>query len=73
MKKPESFENFQGFFHAFAYNRAIIPVGHIMSQIFISYSHKDKEYVHKLQLALTERGIHAWIDDRIDYDTDWPE
>lgn len=42
-----------------------------MSHIFISYSHKDKDYVHKLQRALQEEGFDAWIDDRIDYGEEW--
>ncbi len=44
-----------------------------MGHIFISYSHKDKEYVHKLQEALLEKGFDAWVDDRIDYGTEWPK
>lgn len=44
-----------------------------MSHIFISYSHKDKEYVHKLHAALAARDIHAWIDDRIDFGSEWPD
>ena len=43
-----------------------------MSHIFISYSHKDAKYVHKLQKALQEEGFEVWIDDRIDYGTEWP-
>ena len=43
-----------------------------MSHIFISYSHKDAKYVHKLQKALFEEGFDVWIDDRIDYGTEWP-
>ena len=42
-----------------------------MSHIFISYSHKDKEYVHKLQEALQTEGFDAWIDGRIDYGDEW--
>ena len=44
-----------------------------MGHIFISYSHKDKKYVHKLQAALQEEGFEVWIDDRIDYGTEWPK
>ncbi|MCJ7435410.1 MAG: SUMF1/EgtB/PvdO family nonheme iron enzyme, partial [Anaerolineales bacterium] len=40
--------------------------------IFISYSHKNKEYVHKLQEALQSKGFVVWIDDRIDYGDEWP-
>ena len=43
-----------------------------MAHIFISYSHKDKAYVSKLYEALTARGFDAWIDDRIDYGSEWP-
>jgi hypothetical protein len=42
-----------------------------MGHIFISYSHKDKEYVHKLAEALQAENFEAWIDDRIDYGTRW--
>jgi hypothetical protein len=44
-----------------------------MGHIFISYSHKDKDYVHKLQEALRNEGFDVWIDDRIDYGTEWPK
>ena len=44
-----------------------------MAYVFISYSHKDKEYAHKLADELKRRGIDAWIDDRIDYGTDLAE
>ena len=44
-----------------------------MAQVFISYSHKDKEYAHKLAEELKRRGIEAWIDGRIDYGTEWPK
>jgi len=43
-----------------------------MGHIFISYSHKNKDYVHKLQEALQSRGFEVWIDDRIDYGDEWP-
>jgi hypothetical protein len=43
-----------------------------MGHIFISYSHKDKEYVHKLAESLQAEGFEVWIDDRIDYGTRWP-
>lgn len=42
-----------------------------MGHIFISYSHKDKEYVHKLHEALLNEGFGVWIDDRIDYGDKW--
>ena len=44
-----------------------------MGQIFISYSHKDKEYVHKLARALEHRGFDAWYDDEIDYGSRWEQ
>ena len=45
-----------------------------MSHIFISYSHKDpdREYAYKLEAALQQEGFEVWIDDRIDYGTQWP-
>jgi hypothetical protein len=43
-----------------------------MGHIFISYSHKDKAYVHKLQEALQKEGFEVWVDDRIDYGDEWP-
>jgi hypothetical protein len=43
-----------------------------MSYIFISYSHKDSGYAHKLAESLEERGFEVWIDERIDYGTRWP-
>ena len=44
-----------------------------MGHIFISYSHKDKKYVHKLRAALQAEGFEVWVDDRIDYGTEWPK
>lgn len=44
-----------------------------MGHIFISYSHKDKAYIHKLQEALRNEGFEVWVDDRIDYGTEWPK
>jgi hypothetical protein len=43
-----------------------------MGHIFISYSHKDKAYVHRLAEALQNENFDVWIDDRIDYGTRWP-
>lgn len=42
-----------------------------MGHIFISYSHKDKAYAHKLQRYLLEKGFEAWLDDRIDFGAHW--
>ncbi len=44
-----------------------------MGHIFISYSHIDKDYVHRLQEELLKQGFNVWIDDRIDYGTRWPK
>lgn len=44
-----------------------------MSHIFISYSHKDSVYVHKLAETLEKEGFAVWIDDRIDYGSEWPK
>jgi hypothetical protein len=43
-----------------------------MGYIFISYSHQDKTYVHQLADVLSNNGFEIWIDDRIDYGTQWP-
>jgi len=44
-----------------------------MSQIFISYSHQDKNYAHKLQEHLLKKGFEAWVDDRLEYGSLWVE
>jgi formylglycine-generating enzyme required for sulfatase activity len=44
-----------------------------MAQIFISYSHKDSGYAHRLAEELEQKGFSVWIDDRIDYGTQWPD
>lgn len=43
-----------------------------MSYIFISYSHDDEEYAHRLEKALVKKGFKVWLDDRIDFGTEWP-
>ncbi len=43
-----------------------------MSHIFISYSHKDKDYAFSLHQQLSEQGFDAWIDHRLDYGSQWP-
>lgn len=43
-----------------------------MAHVFISYSHKDSQYAHRLAAVLDEAGIPVWIDKRIDYGTKWP-
>ena len=44
-----------------------------MGHIFISYSHKDKKYVEKLEQKLIDEGFNVWIDHRIDYGSRWTE
>jgi len=44
-----------------------------MSQVFISYSYKDREYAHKLAGELKRQGIDPWIDTRIGHEGQWPE
>jgi formylglycine-generating enzyme required for sulfatase activity len=41
-------------------------------EIFISYSHKDSKYALRLAKALEQNGFSVWIDERIDYGTQWP-
>lgn len=43
-----------------------------MGHIFISYSHKDTEYAHALAANLQNQGINVWIDERLDYGSQWP-
>lgn len=43
-----------------------------MSTIFISYSHEDKDYAFKLVRELERWNLDVWIDQRIDYGTQWP-
>lgn len=43
-----------------------------MGYIFVSYSHKDKEFVHNLHKDLENEGFEVWIDDRIDFGDEWP-
>lgn len=43
-----------------------------MGHIFISYSHKDTEYVHALADRLQSMGFPVWIDSRLDYGSQWP-
>jgi len=33
-----------------------------MADIFISYSRKDKDFVHRLDESLKSRGREAWVD-----------
>lgn len=43
-----------------------------MGHIFISYSHKDTDFAHKLAEALQSKGFDIWIDERLDYGSQWP-
>jgi len=43
-----------------------------VSHIFISYSHLDEGYAHRLADALKQEGLDVWIDDRVDYGNTWP-
>lgn len=40
--------------------------------VFISYSHRDSDFTHKLAEEMERHQIPIWIDDRIDYGTRWP-
>jgi hypothetical protein len=44
-----------------------------MRHILISYSHKDTEYVHALAAKLQRFGFEAWINERLDYGSQWPQ
>lgn len=44
-----------------------------MGHIFISYSHKDTEYAHALAGDLQAHGLNVWIDERLDYGSQWPQ
>jgi CheY-like chemotaxis protein len=46
--------------------------GETSGHVFISYSHKDSDYTHKLAEEMERYNIPVWIDDRIDYGTRWP-
>jgi len=42
-----------------------------MSHIFISYSHSDSVYAHKLAKALKRAGFSVWIDEKIEEGEQW--
>jgi formylglycine-generating enzyme required for sulfatase activity len=44
-----------------------------VSHIFISYSHKDTDYAHALAENLQSLGFDVWIDERLDYGSQWPQ
>jgi len=43
-----------------------------MGHVFISYSHKDTDYAHRLADTLQSDGFDVWIDARLDYGSQWP-
>jgi hypothetical protein len=43
-----------------------------MGHIFISYSHKDTTYAHGLADHLRNMGFDIWMDERLDYGSQWP-
>lgn len=43
-----------------------------MADVFISYSHRDSDYAHRLADELRCHQIDVWINDRIDYGDEWP-
>ncbi|MFT3890636.1 MAG: TIR domain-containing protein [Anaerolineales bacterium] len=43
-----------------------------MGHVFVSYSHKDTKYAHRLAEHLQQIGIDVWIDERLDYGSQWP-
>jgi CheY-like chemotaxis protein len=59
----------QNYLKVAEHNRAGEPAaGHV----FISYSHRDSDFTHKLAEEMERHLIPVWIDDRIDYGTRWP-
>ena len=42
-----------------------------MAHVFISYSKKNRIYARKLADHLLASGFDVWIDDRIDFGTNW--
>jgi hypothetical protein len=43
-----------------------------MSEVFISYSHSNRLYAHKLAEEIEKGGLSVFIDNRIDSSTPWP-
>ncbi len=43
-----------------------------MGHIFMSYSHKDTTYAHGLADHLRSMGFDIWMDERLDYGSQWP-
>jgi hypothetical protein len=44
-----------------------------LGHIFISYSHNDADYAHKLAENLQSMRFEVWIDERLDYGAQWPQ
>ena len=47
--------------------------GSVEGKIFISYAHKDSDYVHSLAKELRDIGLGIWIDQDIEPGSDWDE
>lgn len=41
--------------------------------IFLSYSHDDREHMHKVRAALQEANFEVWTDEQIEPSRDWAE
>ena len=39
-----------------------MAAGHRVADVFLSYSRRDGEFVHRLTSALQERGKDVWLD-----------
>jgi len=50
-----------------------IQPGESSGHVFISYSHRDSDFTHRLAEENERHKIPVWIDDRIDYGTRWPQ
>jgi len=44
-----------------------------MGHVFVSYSHHDTNYAHTLAENLQNMGLEVWIDERLDYGSQWPQ
>lgn len=43
-----------------------------MGHVFISYSQRDTNYAHALADNLQGVGFNVWIDESLDYGSQWP-
>jgi len=43
-----------------------------VAHVFISYSHHDTSYAHALAENLQNMGLDVWVDERLDYGSQWP-